>query len=73
MAVRIVTDSSCDLPEELTSALDIEVVPLTVRFGDAEYVDRTELSVGEFYAKMAATEDLPQTAARLRGRLPPVR
>jgi DegV family protein with EDD domain len=67
MAVRIVTDSSCDLPEELTSALGIEVVPLTVRFGDDEYVDRVELTVAEFYSKMAASPDLPQTAAPAPG------
>jgi DegV family protein with EDD domain len=67
MAVRIVTDSSCDLPEELTSALGIEVVPLTVRFGETEYVDRVELSVEDFYAKMAASDELPQTAAPAPG------
>jgi DegV family protein with EDD domain len=67
MAVRIVTDSSCDLTEELTSALDIEVVPLTVRFGDTEYVDRVELSVADFYDKMANTTELPQTAAPAPG------
>jgi DegV family protein with EDD domain len=67
MAVRIVTDSSSDLPEELTSALGIEVVPLTVRFGETEYVDREQLSVADFYSKMAASADLPQTAAPAPG------
>ena len=67
MAVRIVTDSSCDLPQELTTALGIEVVPLTVRFGDTEYVDREQLSVADFYSKMASTDDLPQTAAPAPG------
>jgi DegV family protein with EDD domain len=63
MPVRIVTDSSCDLPEEVTTDLGIEVVPLTVRFGDEEFVDRVELSVSEFYRRMATATDLPQTAA----------
>jgi DegV family protein with EDD domain len=63
MAVRIVTDSSCDLPEEVTAELGIEVVPLTVRFGDTELVDRSELTVSDFYARMAASDELPQTAA----------
>jgi DegV family protein with EDD domain len=67
MPVRIVTDSSCDLTEEETSALDIEVVPLTIRFGDTELVDRTELTVAEFYERMAATPELPQTAAPAPG------
>lgn len=63
MGVRVVTDSSCDLTEEVTAELGIEVVPLTVRFGDVELVDRVELSVSDFYARMAASPDLPQTAA----------
>jgi DegV family protein with EDD domain len=67
MPVRIVTDSSCDLPEAQTSELGIEVVPLTVRFGDVELVDREELSVDEFYERMAASEELPQTAAPAPG------
>ena len=67
MAVRIVTDSSCDLPEEVTNELGIEVVPLTERFGDEEFVDRVDLSVSEFYAKMASSSDLPQTAAPAPG------
>jgi len=32
--VRVVTDSACDLPQELIDALGIAVVPLTIRFGD---------------------------------------
>ncbi len=63
MPVRIVTDSSCDLPAEQTAALGIEVVPLTVRFGDTELVDREELTVEDFYRRMSASDQLPQTAA----------
>jgi DegV family protein with EDD domain len=67
MPVRIVTDSSCDLPEEQAAELGIEVVPLTVRFGAEEFVDRTELTVDAFYSKMASSPDLPQTAAPAPG------
>ena len=63
MAVRIVTDSACDLSQELVDRHGIEVVPLSIRFGDEEFVDRTELSVDEFYAKMAQSSVLPETAA----------
>jgi DegV family protein with EDD domain len=63
MAVRIVTDSACDLSQELVDQHGIEVVPLTIRFGDEEFVDRTELSVDDFYARMAASGTLPETAA----------
>ena len=67
MPVRIVTDSSCDLTDEQAASLDIEVVPLTVRFGDTELVDRTELSVEEFYRRMKTSDELPQTAAPAPG------
>jgi len=41
---RVVTDSSCDLPADLVAELDIEIVPLTIRFGAEELVDRRDLS-----------------------------
>jgi DegV family protein with EDD domain len=63
MTVRIVTDSACDLSQELVDQHGIEIVPLSIRFGDEEYVDRVELSVDEFYAKMAQSGVLPETAA----------
>jgi len=63
MAVRIVTDSACDLAQDLVDQHGIEIVPLSIRFGEEEFVDRFELSVDEFYAKMAQTDTLPETAA----------
>lgn len=63
MPVRIVTDSSCDLPQELADQLGIEIVPLTIRFGEDELVDRRELSTKEFWARCATSPVLPETAA----------
>ena len=63
MAVRIVTDSACDLPQARADALGIEIVPLTIRFGDEEFVDRVELSNEEFWRKVATSPVLPETAA----------
>ena len=63
MPVRIVTDSSCDLPQELADQLGIEIVPLSVRFGEEELVDRRELSTKEFWARCARSAVLPETAA----------
>jgi DegV family protein with EDD domain len=65
--VRIVTDSSCDLPAEVAERLGIEIVPLTIRFGDQEYTDRFELSPAEFWAKCATIPGLPETAAPAPG------
>jgi DegV family protein with EDD domain len=60
--VHVVTDSSCDLAPEEIEGLEVEIVPLTIRFGADEYTDRSDLSVGEFYDLMARTDELPQTA-----------
>ena len=62
MVVRIVTDSTADLPAEVASSLGITVVPLTVFFGDEAYLDGVELGNAEFYVKMAASRDLPRTS-----------
>jgi DegV family protein with EDD domain len=66
-AVRIVTDSACDLSDEEATRHGIEVVPLTIRFGSEELVDRVELSTRQFYDKLAASPDVPQTAAPAPG------
>ena len=66
--VHIVTDSSCDLTEIETTTNSIGVVPLSIRFGDEEFIDREELSADAFYAKMASTGLLPETAAPSPGR-----
>ena len=67
MTVRIVTDSACDLSNDEVSSLGIDVVPLSIRFGEQQFLDRDELSVEDFYSRMAASDDLPQTAAPAPG------
>jgi DegV family protein with EDD domain len=61
--IRVVSDSACDLPDELIAKHDIDVVPLTIRFDDEEFVDRVELSNPEFWARAARSATLPSTAA----------
>jgi DegV family protein with EDD domain len=63
MAVRIVTDSSSDLEAADAGELGVEIVPLSIRFGSDEFTDRVNLSVEDFYAKMADSPTLPETAA----------
>jgi DegV family protein with EDD domain len=60
---RVVTDSSCDLPADLAAELDIEIVPLTIRFGAEELVDRRDLSPKEFWSRCGNSPVLPETAA----------
>jgi DegV family protein with EDD domain len=61
--VRIITDSACDLSEELVQAHGITVVPLTIRFGTEELVDRRDLSPAEFWARCRTSSELPETSA----------
>lgn len=63
MAVRVVTDSACDLPPEICEANGITVVPLTIRFGEEEFVDRIELTNAQFWDRLRASSQLPETAA----------
>ncbi len=63
MTVRIVTDSACDLSDADLEEWGIGLVPLSIRFGDEEFVDRTELSTNEFYSRLARSTDLPETSA----------
>ena len=49
MTIRIVTDSTADIPQEKAQALGITVVPLTVFFGEEAYLDGVELDNAGFY------------------------
>ena len=63
MTVRIVTDSACDLPQAVADELGIAIVPLSIRFGTEEFIDRTELTTEDFWRRSAASPVLPETAA----------
>jgi DegV family protein with EDD domain len=63
MGVRIVSDSACDLPPALCEQLGIEIVPLTIRFGADELVDRVELTTSAFWDRLKRSSVVPETAA----------
>lgn len=62
MAVKIITDSTCDLELEEGQALGIDIVPLHVIFPDAEYLDGVELKKQQFYRLQAKSSVLPKTS-----------
>ena len=62
MAVRIVTDSTADIPSSIASELGVIVVPLTVHFGDEVYRDGIDLEADSFLAKLTSSSVLPHTA-----------
>ncbi|MFH1775520.1 MAG: DegV family protein [Chloroflexota bacterium] len=61
MTVKIVTDSSADLPAEVIKELGITVVPLYVRFGEQVYRDRVDISEDEFYQRLSRDPFHPST------------
>lgn len=65
MGYKLMTDSSADLPKDIIQRYDIDIVPLSVHFGDEEY---TDLTSQEFYHKLSISEELPSTSQVPPGR-----
>jgi DegV family protein with EDD domain len=62
MTVRIVTDSTSDIPLHLAEELNIKVVPVIVRFGNQEFRSGNDLTSQEFYSKLATSSINPHTS-----------
>ncbi len=60
--VAVVTDSTCDLPHDLTESLGIRVVPLSVSFGAESYIAGVTLDTDAFYRRLAVASRLPTTS-----------
>lgn len=61
--VKIITDSTNDLSREILMQQGIEVIPLSVNFSDASYLDGVEITTQELYEKVDEKGELPKTAA----------
>jgi len=62
MTIKIVTDSTADIPSALAEELGITVVPLYVRFGDETYRDRVDITEDEFYQRLMNDPIHPNTS-----------
>ena len=60
--IRIVTDSTSDILPGEAERLGVDVVPLTVRFGDEQFRDGVDLGPDAFYSKLATTSVQPSTS-----------
>jgi DegV family protein with EDD domain len=60
--IAVVTDSTCDLPQELIKKYNIFVIPLYVRFGDEVYKEGIDISLEEFYTKLKSSNIHPSTS-----------
>ncbi len=63
MNTRIVTDSTCDLPEELVRRLGIRVIPNYINIGEASYMDGLDLSRETFYRDLPRYHAYPKTSS----------
>ena len=68
MAVRIITDSASDLSREAAGKLGVEVIPISVFFGEREYLDGENMTAQEFFERLIETDELPRTC-----QIPPYR
>lgn len=60
--MKIVSDSTADLPESLIKEYEIEIVPLKVHFVEEVFLDWVELKPEEFYYKLEKADMLPKTS-----------
>jgi DegV family protein with EDD domain len=63
MSLRIVTDSTCDLPAATVHELEITVLPLNIHIGDEIRQDGVDISREEFYQRLPGMKSFPKTAA----------
>lgn len=60
--IRVVTDSTADLPQAMQRELGISVVPLNVHFGEQTYHDQVEISAEAFFERLPGAASLPRTS-----------
>ncbi len=60
--VALVTDSACDLPQEIIEKYQINVIPFTVNFGENSYLDKVTITPEKFYSLLDAAPVHPSTA-----------
>lgn len=67
MTVRVVSDSTCDIPAPLVADLGVTLVPLTVRFGDEELLDGVDITSEQFFRRLQREQATPTTSAPAPG------
>ncbi len=60
--LKILTDTSCDLPKTYFAEHDIAVLPIPIRFGNQQYLEGVDLDGAAFYKKVAELGVLPSTS-----------
>ena len=63
MPVKIVTDSTCDLPAEIIDQYDISVIPVYVNLGENSFLDGVDLNREVFYSNLETSKTIPTTSS----------
>ena len=61
--IAILTDSSCDIPQEMAEKYGIDIMSFHILLDDVDYVERESCTNTEFYDKMRLAKGVPSTAA----------
>lgn len=61
--VKVIVDSTCDLPQELAEKFDIDIVPVYIHYEDKMYADGIDLKVEDYYKMLREFKELPTTSA----------
>lgn len=62
MSIKIITDSSSDIPTNIGNLLDIEIIPLSITLGENTYLDGVDITPDELYQQMKTNHILPKTS-----------
>lgn len=60
--IKIITDSTCDLPKKLIESLDVLVLPLQVEVNNKTYFDGVDIDIETFFDEMEKSEEFPKTS-----------
>ena len=60
--IKIITDSSADLPKEVFQKLNIDVLPLLINFGEESHLDGVDINIEELFEKIETSDVFPNTA-----------
>lgn len=62
MAIRIIVDSSADIEEDYARDHGIQIIPMTITFGNEEFAEGVDITRTEFFQRLVETDELPRTS-----------
>lgn len=60
--IALVTDSTCDLPQNLMDQYQVNMAPININFGESHYLDKVTIQPGQFYSLLDQHKEFPKTS-----------